>query len=327
MWRLVLTLAVAGCGAASMAADAGGDGGLPLVRPSSDGAGADLALPPPSPSGCIDDPSAGDHRYTCDGIVFDVAVPAACVSASCGLVVDVHGFTMSGRMEDDNTDMRALGHQYGYVVVQPNANPAPPLAAWNPATDDDKVWAFMQLAISVFRIDGKRVHFTGFSQGGFMTFRFLCKHSDALASVAPAAGNAFFTATNNDPCWQNGVLPAKQIPVLYMHGTKDALVAFSTATRQRDAIVAAWKMDAGTMVASDGQYLWTRYANPDGVVFEFLQHDYAAQTALLGGHCFPGSADLAGGQPGQLFGFACVPPSAFTWGEAAMKFFVAHPGR
>ncbi|HZU85187.1 MAG TPA: hypothetical protein VE987_19780 [Polyangiaceae bacterium] len=325
---LAVALSLAGCGSDAQSGDGGArsDGGLTLLAPSLDGPPvmADALLPPPSPSGCIDDPSAGDHKYTCDSIVYDVRVPDACETSACGLIVDVHGFTMSGQMEDDNTNLRALGAMYGYIVVQPNANPAPPLASWNPATDDDKVWAFMQLAEQVFRVDAKRVHFTGFSQGGWMTFRFLCKHSDALASIAPAAANSI--SDGADPCWKGGILPAKQIPILYMHGTKDALVNFpSTAIPQRDAIVSQWGMNPGTVVASDPQYVWTRYQNAAGVTFEFLQHDYAAQSPLLVGHCFPGSMDLAGGQPGQLFGFACVPPNAFTWGEAAMKFFLAHP--
>jgi hypothetical protein len=40
----------------------------------------------------------------------------------------------------------------------------------------------------------------------------------------------------------------------------------------------------------------------------------------------PGSQDLDGGEPGQLLGgFGCKDASPFVWGEAVMKFFVAHP--
>jgi hypothetical protein len=37
--------------------------------------------------------------------------------------------------------------------------------------------------------------------------------------------------------------------------------------------------------------------------------------------------DLNGGEPGQVFGFACQPPNSFVWGDEVMKFFVAHPKR
>jgi poly(3-hydroxybutyrate) depolymerase len=234
-------------------------------------------------------------------------------------VVDVHGLTMSGQMEDDNTNMRALGAQYGYVVVQPNANPAPPASSWSPPGDDDHVYAFIVQAIAATGVDAKRVHFTGFSQGGMMTFRFLCNHADLFASVAPAAG---------DGCnFQQGSMPSREIPVLYMHGTKDALVNFtSNAVPQRDALVAGWQMGAGTVIDQGTGYTRTRYTNANGTVFEFLQHDYAATSPILVGHCYPGSTDK-GGQPGQLFSFACVQPNGFTWGLEAMKFFMAHEGK
>src|SRR5579859_6596430 len=39
-------------------------------------------------SGCtLDDVSAGQHTYSCDGLTYDVHIPAACASSSCGLVV------------------------------------------------------------------------------------------------------------------------------------------------------------------------------------------------------------------------------------------------
>ena len=269
------------------------------------------------PSGCITDTTAGDHQFTCDGFVYDVSVPPACASGGCGLILDVHGATMSGKMEDDNTNMRALGAQHGFVVVQPNANPAPPLSSWNPSPDDDKVFALLTLALSTFAIDGKRVHMTGFSQGGMMTFRFLCKHADVFASVAPGAGTGCTFTT--------GDTPSKEIPVLYMHGTKDAILNFqSLAVPQRDEVISGWKTDQGTVIASDADYTRTRYLTPSGTPFEFIQHDYAASSPFLVGHCYPGSTD-PGGQKGQLFPFGCVAPNAFTWGDEVMKFFLAHP--
>ena len=80
-----------------------------------------------------------------------------------------------------------------------------------------------------------------------------------------------------------------------------------------------------TVVSQDGQHKRTRHTNSQGETFELVSHDYAASAILLGGHCYPGSGDQNGGEPGQLFGFGCVGPNAFTWGEVAMQFFIAHP--
>jgi pimeloyl-ACP methyl ester carboxylesterase len=270
-----------------------------------------------APQGCIDDVSVGHHVYTCSGIKMDVEIPPECAAPrACGLVVDSHGLTMDAQMEDDNTNMRALGIKYGFIVVQPNANPAPPFSSWTATTDDPVLFAFISTAISALAVDPGRIHMTGFSDGGEATWRFLCAHADLFASVAAAAGQGCaFTGADT---------PSREIPVLYMHGTRDALVDFqSVAIPLRDAVVAGWSMGTPTTVAQGSGYVRTQWTSANGTVFEFLQHDYAAAETILGGHCFPGSTD-PGNQTGQLFSLACVAPNAFTWGEEVMKFFVAH---
>ncbi len=150
-----------------------------------------------------------------------------------------------------------------------------------------------------------------------MTWRFVCAHADVLASAAPGAGT---------DCSQ---VPTTQLDMLVLHGTHDNLVSFSQAAARRDAVIAAWNLGPAEPVAGDSMYTWTRWRNPNGTTFEFLQHDYLAAgsgASILGGHCFPGSQDM-GGQPGQLFPFACAGPNGFVWGEAAMNFFIAHPRR
>jgi len=273
--------------------------------------------PGPTPMGCISDIAAGTKVFTCDGLKYDVTVPAACLAGGCGLVLDVHGMTMSGKMEDNNTNMRALGAKHRFVIVQPNATPAPPNSSWNPSTDDAKVRALLTLAIAAYKIDPDRVHMTGFSQGGMMTSRFLCKYADLFASVAPAAGTGCsFTGTD---------VPSREVPVLYIHGKTDALVAFSQGTAQRDAAYAAWKLGSETVVSTDGKHKWTRRTSPAGTVFEFIEHTYEASSFVLRGHCYPGSKDLKPSEPGQYLAFACTDTGTLVWGEEVMKFFVAHP--
>ncbi len=338
MRRLWLLITLVGCGGSTEAAastddaavEAAADSGLAVedTTPTAedtvsvdsnptDTSPAVDAVDAPTPSGCITEIAAGTRTFGCDGLKYDVTVPAACVAGGCGLVLDVHGATMSGKMEDNNTGLRALGDKYGYVVVNPNANPAPPSAAWKPDIDDAKVFAFLELALKTLAVDRNRVHMTGFSQGGMMTSRFLCRHADVFASVAPAAGTGC-TFKGSDT-------PSREVAVLYLHGETDALVAYGLGTAQRDAAVAAWKLGPETTLASDGSHKWTRRTSPSGTVFEFIQHRYEASSFVLKGHCYPGSKDLKGGEPGQLFGFGCEGTNAFVWGEAVMKFFRDHP--
>ncbi|MCA9665907.1 MAG: dienelactone hydrolase family protein [Myxococcales bacterium] len=277
------------------------------------------------PAACIDDTSAGHHQYICDGLKFDVHIPAACTpsGASCGLVLDVHGLSMNAQMEDANTNMRALGEKHGYVVVQPTAPGV--LPSWDPKLHDERVHDFLTLAITRLGVDTKRVHMTGFSQGGYMSWRFICKFTDTFASVAPAA--ACGSAAIVSGCTFNGNdVPKRKLPILFMHGTKDALVPFNgCADTQRDAVIAHYNAKVDKVIADDATHVWTRYVGAGGERFEFIQHDYASNQALIVGHCFPGSTD-PGGAKGQAFSFKCDDASqAFVWGEVAMQFFIETP--
>jgi len=46
---------------------------------------------------CVVTSTAGYHQDTCDGMVYDVMIPPQCTApGACGLIVDIHGLTMSG---------------------------------------------------------------------------------------------------------------------------------------------------------------------------------------------------------------------------------------
>lgn len=262
--------------------------------------------------------TASKQVIPCAGLEYDLSLSDACGASGCGLIVDVHGFTMSGAMEEANTGLAALATPRGYVVLQPNANPDPPGSSWAAATDDQRVVAFVEQVIADLGIDPLRIHFTGFSQGGDMTWRMLCDHGELFASVAPAAfGHGPF-----EQCFSQGVAPPL-VPILYMHGTVDALVPFAEAEAARDRVIAAYALGAPEVVEEDADHLWQRFQGPNGALLEFLQHDYTG-VSIIEGHCFPGSDDPST-QPGQLFSYKCDQAAAFHWGEAALAFFEAHP--
>ncbi len=278
---------------------------------------------PPVLDECIDDGSAGAHVYTCGDLSYDVMIPEACLESPCGLIVDVHGFTMSGRMQDANTSLKALGAERGYIVIQPNANPAPPSSSWVPGVDDEQVVAFMERVAHNFHVDPDRLHFTGFSQGGFMTWRVVCAHADLLASVAPAA--ACGDRMIGDCLFGPSEQPRVPVDILYLHGTDDVLVPYECAQPRRDAVVAAYDLGPEEIVLDGEGYRWTRHTAADGAVLEFITHQYNAEnTAVLGGHCYPGSED-PGDAPGQLFSYACIDRTDLRWGEAVIDFFDEHP--
>ncbi|MCR9163079.1 MAG: alpha/beta hydrolase family esterase [Nannocystaceae bacterium] len=269
------------------------------------------------PDDCITDVSPGHHVFTCDGYDFDVEIPAQCIAGSCGLIVDVHGLTMDADMQDANTTMRALGAERGYVVVQPNAINS----SWVPGVDDGPVHAFALRAASVLQLDTNRLHFTGFSQGGAMSWRMLCDHADVYASIAPAA---MCTPTYSLAGCAEGT-PS----ILYIHGRLDALVGYAgCAEPQRDAVLDAYGLEGeGDLLEESDGHRHRRWGGGDLPSVEMIDHDYAAAAAVLAGHCYPGSADLEGGLPGQVFPFACVEANTFVYGETIIDFFDAHPKR
>ncbi|HTU57213.1 MAG TPA: hypothetical protein VMF89_02250, partial [Polyangiales bacterium] len=202
----------AGMGASDASAPADGNIGDASIVGDVPAAGSLAIASPPAPKGCIDRVGPADKLVfsSCgESVVFDVSVPATCTSKACGLIFDVHGWTMSGPIQEQNTGLAALGRQEGYIVVQPSA----PDASWNAETHDRVVSDFLKLAVEVWRVEPRRVHFTGFSQGGGMTYRMRCALADTLASVAPVSmrGSACPAGT-------------KALDTLYIMGKDDVFV-------------------------------------------------------------------------------------------------------
>lgn len=274
-----------------------------------------------TPVGCLMDLSAGHKTVTCDGgIVYEVEIPAACTQGPCGLLVDLHGYTMTASSEDENTGMRALGQANGYVVVQPTAtkdNFGQP--SWNQPTDAQRVYQFLADLAASLPIDKKRIHAMGFSQGGGMAFRLVCDHADFIASAAPigAIRGCEFAGANT---------PSEEVDLLMVHGHADAVVNFqSVAVPQRDDALDAWPFGAPTTIEEDAKHEARRWTTPSGTVFEFWEHDYETSAVVffvgIKGHCVPGGSDF----DGPPAGYSCEDTNTFVFGELAMEFFKAHP--
>lgn len=312
-----------------------GDSGPTTIDGSASAADAAPATPH-TPSGCITDVSLGEHTFTCEGFATDVSIPDACAKPGCGLITQIHGDTGTGALMDANTNLKALGKQRGFIVVSPTGPPWPgaePGSTWR-VQDDEKVVAIVKKVAEVFRTDPKKNHLTGFSRGGFVTWRLLCKHADMFASFAPATAGS----SNGGTC--NGVnevscpfdanvkdgMPSMEVPTLFLIGRTDTPVPLGCTSRIRDQAVAAWGLSEQPNVDGNAQYTHRRWSNAKGTVLETYEHSY--ETVPNGpfgsakGHCFPGSTlDPFAPQ----YAVPCKLPNAFTWGERVMAFFEAHP--
>tara|TARA_R110000823_G_scaffold27609_8_gene80367 strand:+ start:27159 stop:28160 length:1002 start_codon:yes stop_codon:yes gene_type:complete len=289
---------------------------------------------------CITDVSAADrHSFECDGVVFDVLLTEACIAEPCGLIVDVHGWLSNPQQQELRSNLaRAAKDKGGYIVVQPGEQGEPP--SWQPEVHNPVVFEFMQQAIEAYAVDEKRVHFTGFSQGGRMTWQFVCEHADVIASAAPLS--AIETG-----CFRSGDGPGVDVPVLFISGVEDILVRYFSPTAALsvpytllqvmydydmttvdadaynfspcgDLVTnAAGRVDVAREDVSfevldgseEASYLWTRYTAADGTVFEHLRHN--------NGHVYPDNPDS------ELF--PEEPAVWFSIGEAILQFFIDNP--
>lgn len=321
MPRLPLGLAVLTALAAAPAAcgdDSGG--GVRDGAPGPDGA-------PPVPAGCITDVSAGDHVYTCGGLAVDARIPEACQAPGCGLILVLHGDTGTGLLMDGHVKLRDLGRQHGYIVAAPTGPPfggGLPGSTWHASNDATLVDLVQQFA-AVFRVDAKKVHVTGFSRGGFVTWRLLCDHADLFASAAPS-GAGFGTNFGEPTCFTAGRTPARHIPILFLLGRTDTSVGYQTMTGIRAAAVTSYGAAGPVTIASDASYRHERWTASDGAVIESFDHAYETVPdgpwASARGHCIAGSTT----DPyAPQYAIPCRLPNAFVWGEEVMAFFRAHP--
>jgi poly(3-hydroxybutyrate) depolymerase len=295
------------------------DGGL-------DPPDAAIDATPPAPMGCIDDVATGDHTYTCGGLRVDARIPAACQAPGCGLILVLHGDTGSGLLMDAHVRMRDLGEQHGYIVIAPSGPPWPggPGSTWNSSNDATLVDITNQFA-SVFRVEARKIHVTGFSRGGFVTWRLLCDHADLFASAAPA-GAGFGQGFGETTCFQQSRAPSRNIPIVFLMGRTDVSVGYANMVAIRDAAIARYAATGPEVLDQDAKYTHDRWTGAGGAVVETFDHAYenypTSQFASAKGHCIVGSTT---DPTAPQYAIPCQPPNAFSWGEQVMQFFIAHP--
>lgn len=279
---------------------------------------------------CIPSKEAGDHVFECNGLTFLTKVDESCLEKPCGLIFDVHGFSMSGQQMRDNTQLHELAPKAGYITVhpsapgaaKPDAEPKIPGGAWSEA-EYPHVLDFMERTIRVFDVDPNRVHITGFSQGGALTWWFLCNHSDLLASAAPNAAAGIGGA---ETCISENWAP--RVPILYMNGETDTASTIDSARELVSTISSALSLTDEGEIDGDEGFTRTRYADDKDMSFEYVEHKYGGQV-LLAGHCIPGGVDIEGAENNYSVNATTCTEGDINihWGEMVLDFFQKHPKR
>ncbi|MEM6990638.1 MAG: hypothetical protein AAF721_09080 [Myxococcota bacterium] len=315
--------------------DAGPQDGPGDDAPPSDGDddGADTAtsddgaaVHDPQPFGCITSVNAGTQEFDCDGLVTTVTVPSNCLDAPCGVVLDIHGASMDANQQDKNTNLRAIGSEHGYAVVQPSTDGF----SWS-AGHEDRIMTGLFDVMEALGADRDRIHVTGFSAGAGATWVILCEYPEVFASAAPAAATGQYLGAA--PVCFGTSAPFPEFDLLYMNGETDPFETMDYVNQLVGKIILDWTMGAGTVVEGDAMYQRLRHENGNGTAFELLTHTYETDESVgvpplgadLAGHCFPGSTDHNATLPGQLAGYGCKGSNGFHFGELVMQFFVDNP--
>ncbi len=253
---------------------------------------------------------------------FDVHLPPAYDGvAPLPLVILLHGFGVTGAMQDDFFHFQDLADSRGFLMVSPdgtrNADGAP---FWNAtdaccgfgATVDDSAYlaAVIRQVQSDYAVDAAMVFLVGFSNGGFMSYRMACDHADLIAGIVSISAATFL-----DPA---RCAPTEPVSVVEIHGTNDQTIAYEGATFEGTAHPSAQQTVAQ----------WARYdacSDAPTVTEAALDLDRAQagkETNMLRyDACAPGGAaelwTIAGGEH--------VPELSSSFSEAVIDFLFAHP--
>ncbi len=153
------------------------------------------------------------HGLLQDGVMF-------CMNGSAGRTAGARGFI-------DKSD------EGNFILVVPNGAQK----AWNGSVccgndDLDDVALFRAIFNEVAThatVDAKRIYATGFSNGGFMSYRLGCEAADLFTAIAPVAGGL-----SGQPC-----RPSRPLPLLAIHGDADGIIPYAQQAPSTAAVAAA----------------------------------------------------------------------------------------
>lgn len=145
--------------------------------------------------------------------------------------------------------MDRVADQFGFVVVYPKGQQAAEVLGHKlpgythngggccssacsdgPGRLDDVAFARALVGVMPVAINRSRIYSTGFSNGGFMSYRLGCEAPDLVAAIAPVsailANNPNFVMKSSQK-FECDRADGRNVPVLHIHGTKDQLVTYA----------------------------------------------------------------------------------------------------
>ena len=172
----------------------------------------------------------------------------AAAASAAPLVVNWHGMMETPQEQQGLSDLDAVADGHDFIVVYPlggarakvlghelsgfthNGGGCCSSADTDGVRIDDVAFAraLVDAVDKIHPIHRARVYSTGFSNGGFMSYRLACEASDVFAAVAVVSA-----VLANRPNLAMGSMqsfdcaPPRPVPVLHVHGNKDELVTYT----------------------------------------------------------------------------------------------------
>ena len=153
----------------------------------------------------------------------------ACRTAA-PLVVMLHGYTSSGDTKEQYFRLNAESDKRGFLYVHPDGtkdrqgnrfwNATDVCCNFYGSTVDDSTYinTLISTVEAAYNADHKRVYLIGHSNGGFMSYRMACDHSDQIAAIASLAGAMYQDVTQ--------CKAASTVSVLQIHGLADDSILY-----------------------------------------------------------------------------------------------------
>lgn len=216
---------------------------------------------------------------------------------SLPLLIALHGYTQNGQSMMQFSNFNSVADTGNFVVVYPDGVDN----SWNVgfsggSTADDVGFlsALIDTLHKYYNVDLNKVYATGFSNGGFMSYRLACEAGNWIAAIAPVSG------TMTDASF-NGCIPFRPIPVMHIHGTSDFVVSYTGGfgNKSVDQVIGYWT-DYNTCpenpvienlpdIVAEGSTVQRFTWSPcrEGTMVVLLK-------VINGGHTWPGSTGTTG---------------------------------
>jgi polyhydroxybutyrate depolymerase len=249
------------------------------------------------------------------------------------LVVELHGRGADPLRFDAVTGFGALADQAGFALALPRAV----ARVWNDsrvataiADDVGYLIAMVDDICGRVPVDPGRVYVVGMSNGATMAARLACERPERVTAFAQVAGTAAVSLSQAAP-------PARPVPLLQIHGTRDELMPYEGGTRldTRRARFLLRRPGGPSVGVDDWASFWVeandavtgpevREIPPDTTVRTWRRADSLPVVVFYrvadGGHTWPGSRRHL---PRLLLG---ATSHSFDATRTIWEFFARHDG-